>query len=50
MKKHADELNRMGIPSGHQLALLQRTRDEKIKEIEAQEVSESGVALLYNES
>lgn len=37
MKKHADELNRMGIPSGHQLALLQRTRDEKIKEIEAQE-------------
>ena len=37
MKKHADELNRMGIPSGHNLALLQRTRDEKIKEIEAQE-------------
>jgi hypothetical protein len=37
MKKHADELNRMGIPSEHQLALLQRTRDEKIKEIEAQE-------------
>lgn len=37
MKKHADELNRMGIPSGYQLALLQRTRDEKIKEIEAQE-------------
>lgn len=37
MKKHTDELNRMGIPSGHQLALLQRTRDEKIKEIEAQE-------------
>lgn len=37
MKKHADELNRMGIPSGPQLALLQRTRDEKIKEIEAQE-------------
>lgn len=37
MKKHADELNRMGVPSGYQLALLQRIRDEKIKEIEAQE-------------
>lgn len=37
MKKHADELNRMGIPSGHHLALLQRTRDKEIKEIEAQE-------------
>ncbi|WP_462342681.1 hypothetical protein [Phocaeicola plebeius] len=37
MKKHADELNRMGIPFGHHLALLQRTRDKEIKEIEAQE-------------
>lgn len=46
MKKHADELNRMGIPSGHQLALLQRTRDEKIKEIEAQEELKKEVTNL----
>lgn len=46
MKKHADELNRMGIPSGHQLALLQRTRDEKIKEIEAQEEPKKEVTNL----
>lgn len=46
MKKHADELNRMGIPSGHQLALLQRTMDEKIKEIEAQEEPKKEVTNL----